>query len=399
MSHYADSKASFQHRALEIGLQDDQVGALSDHDLVTYNKLAYAVCGQPGQIDEARFQNVLTNVFQGIVSLGVEASMRQLCYEPITIAIAAIKQRVEPKDDKVLPPQERDERTRRVADSITGFEVKGDLEPAHCVVDAYISMVEESCLKILPLSKCISRDQELNHAKVDKSIVTIENHQLQVRPKELEVFADLSTELRVQHAFTRRGLALEMANLMSYNVREKITRSFMSYLTQSVPSAFQRPDISAILRADRELWTRAADECRSNLKVNAHGKLPLDEAMLKLYQTAPVLFFLLPLPKSAKRAREDEPDKRPAGGDKQDDDKPPKNPKKKSGDRRAKVPEGLRGYSGINKHKKRVCYKYNMAHGCQNTTKKDGKFDACNRGIHQCIKCHEAHSLMDCSHK
>ena len=26
MSHYADSKASFQHRALEIGLQDDQVG-------------------------------------------------------------------------------------------------------------------------------------------------------------------------------------------------------------------------------------------------------------------------------------------------------------------------------------------------------------------------------------
>ena len=187
--------------------------------------------------------------------------------------------------------RKRDERTRRVADSITGFEVKGDLEPAHCVVDAYISMVEECYLKILPLSKCISRDQELNHAKVDKSIVTIENHQLQVRPKELEVFADLSTELRVQHAFTRRGLALEMANLMSYNVHEKITRSFMSYLTQSVPSAFQRPDISAVLRADRELWTRAADECRSNLKVNAHGKLPLDEAMLKLYQTAPVLFF------------------------------------------------------------------------------------------------------------
>ena len=349
MSHYADSKASFQHRALEIGLQSDQVGALSDHDLVTYNKLAYAVCGQPGQIDEARFQNVLTNVFHGIVSLGVEASMRQLCYESITIAIAAIKQRVEPKDDKVLPPQERDERTKRVAGSITGFEVKGDLEPAHCVVDAYISMVEECCLKILPLSKCISRDQELNHAKVDKSIVTIENHQLQVRPKELEVFADLSTELRVQHAFTRRGLALEMANLMSYSVHEKITRSFMAHLTQTVPSAFQRPDISAILRADRELWTRAADECRSNLKA------------------------------------------------KHDSDKPPKPPKK--GERRAKVPEGLRGYSGINKHKKRVCYNYNMAQGCQNSTKKDGKFDACNRGLHQCIKCHEAHSLMDCSHK
>ena len=136
--------------------------------------------------------------------------------------------RVEPKDDKVLLPQERDERTRRVANSTTGFEIKGGLEPAHCVVDAYISMLEDCSLKILPLSKCISRDQELNHAKVDKSIVTIENHQLQVKPKELEVFADLSTELRVQHAFTRRGLALEMAGLMSYNVHENVTRSFMS---------------------------------------------------------------------------------------------------------------------------------------------------------------------------
>ena len=67
-----------------------------------------------------------------------------------------------------------------------------------------------------------------------------------------------------------------------------------------MPSAFQRPDHSAILRADRGLWTRAAGECRSNLKVGADGKLPLDEAMLNLYQTAPVLFFLLPLPKAGK---------------------------------------------------------------------------------------------------
>ena len=167
-----------------------------------------------------------------------------------------------------------------------------------------------------------------------------------------------------------------------------------------MPSAFQRPDNSAILRADRGLWTRAAGECRSNLKVGADGKLPLDEAMLNLHQTAPVLFFLLPLPKAGKRAREDEGgDKIRANQDKRDDpDKPPKNPKKKARVR-AKVPEGLHGYSGVNKPKKRFCYNYNMAHGCQNTTKKVGKFDACNRGLHQCIKCHEQHSLMDCSHK
>ena len=72
--------------------------------MTTDNKLAYAVCGQPGQIDETRFQNVLTQVFQGLVSLGTESPMCQLSYEWITIAMAAIKQRVEQKDDKILPP-------------------------------------------------------------------------------------------------------------------------------------------------------------------------------------------------------------------------------------------------------------------------------------------------------
>ena len=78
-----------------------------------------------GQIDETRFQNVLNQVFQGLVSLGTESAMCQLSYESITIAIAAIKQRVEQKDDEVLPPQERDERLRRISDASTGFEVKG----------------------------------------------------------------------------------------------------------------------------------------------------------------------------------------------------------------------------------------------------------------------------------
>ena len=245
MSQFADSQPSFLHRALAVGLQQSQVDALEDHGLTTHNKVAYAVCGQPGQIDETRFQNVLTQVFQGLVSLGTESAMRQLSYESITIAIAAIKQRVEQKDDKVLPPQERDERLRRLSDTITGFEVKGDLESAHSVVDSYVAMVEQCCIKILPLSKCISRDQELQHSRADQSIITLENHQLHIKQKEPESFADLSTELRVQHAFTRRGLALHMAGLMTYNTHEKVTRSFMSKLTEQVPSNFNRPDIAA----------------------------------------------------------------------------------------------------------------------------------------------------------
>ena len=99
-------------------------------------------------------------------------------------------------------------------------------------------------------------------------------------------------------------------------------------------------------------------------------------------QTASVLFFMLPLPKSGKRARDDEGDKgRPNPVREDVRERTPKSPKKKA-PVRAKVLEGLHGYSGLNKQKKRVCYNYNLPHGCQNTAKKDGKFDACNKGLH-----------------
>lgn len=78
MSQFADSQPSFVHGALAVGLQQSQVDALDDHGLNTHNKLAYVVCGQPGQIDDARFQGVLNQVFQGLVSLGTESAMRLL---------------------------------------------------------------------------------------------------------------------------------------------------------------------------------------------------------------------------------------------------------------------------------------------------------------------------------
>ena len=125
MSAYAESKASFRHRCLEVGLSEDQFDLLKDQSIGTFNTLAFSVCGQPGQIDDARFRTLIDSTFNN-VSLGVESMMRQLSYEAITISVAAIKQRVEPSVEgqvKRLPPQERDERMRRLSEKITGFSI------------------------------------------------------------------------------------------------------------------------------------------------------------------------------------------------------------------------------------------------------------------------------------
>ena len=183
MSAYAESRAKFKHRCMEVGLTEEQFDALKDQNIGTFNTLAFSICGQPGQIDDTRFRNLLDSSFTS-VSLGLESMLHQLSYEAITISVAAIKQRVEPSVEgqiKRLPPQERDERMRRLSEKITGFSITGDYEPAHSVVDFFTTMIEESAPRYLALSKCVSREQELLCQRVDKRIVILEDQKLQVK--------------------------------------------------------------------------------------------------------------------------------------------------------------------------------------------------------------------------
>ena len=238
MAAYAESAASFRHRCTEIGLSTAEINALETQNLKTFNNLAFAVCGQPGQLDAGRFQQVMDGAFHA-PTIGLESMMRQLSYEAITVAVAAIRLRVEPQQEgqiKRLPPQERDERIRKQAAAITGFTIQGDYEPAHAVVDFFTTMLEECAPRYLPLSKCISREQELQSQRVDKRIVVLEDQQLQVKNRAPDAVADLSTDLKVQNAFIRRGLACEQAGLISYATHEKVRHAFMAHMTRAPPS-------------------------------------------------------------------------------------------------------------------------------------------------------------------
>jgi len=302
MSAYAESSPSFKHRCKEIGFSQGEVQCLIDQNIKCFNNLALAVCGQPGQLDSTRFQQVMDGAFNS-PTLGLESMMRQLSYEAITVAVAAIKQRVEPQAEEAATAGKRcDERIKRQSEKITGFAIQGEHEPG---LDFFTTMLDECAPKYLPFSKCISREQELQTMKADKRIIVLEEQQLQAKNRAPKATADLSTGLKVANAFVRRGLACEQAGLLTYETHEKIRHAFMSHMSRTAPPWFRAPDIAAVLRADRELWMKAFELCRSNLRVDADGKHPLDTALLQLYNSAEVVFNRLPTPGSApvKRAR------------------------------------------------------------------------------------------------
>lgn len=409
MAAYAESSASFRHRCAEVGLSQTETDALVDQGIKSFNNLAFSVCGQPGTIDDDRFRALLTGAYTS-PSFGIESMLRQLSYEAITIAVAAIKQRTEPHAEgqlKRLPPQERDERMKQLSKRITGFAIQGDYEPGHCVADFFTTMLEEAAPKYLALSKCISREQELQSLKADKRIVVLEDQQLQIKSKAPDFSADLSTDLKVQNAFVRRGIAADQANLLSYETHEQIRHFFMQHLSRPAPPGFKAPDISAVLRADKELWMKAFEQCKSDIKVRPDGKFPLGEALLALRTTPSVVFHLLPMPAgvgskphATKRKRSSsassaaKPSKPKASKKPQHATKKKQSPKQNNA--RVKVPDALKGHSGLNKDKLRVCYNYNLPHGCSNSTHQKDGHTRCVKGIHQCIRCYKPRTMQDC---
>ena len=114
------------------------------------------------------------------------------------------------------------------------------------------------------------------------------------------------------------------------------------------------------------------------------GNLPLDQAFDDLQSDNTVTFHLLPLPGRAK----------PGGSvDDHDKDKPPKKDKKvKKVKGKGKMPKDLVGMNPNGPGGERLCYNYNLKHGCKFA--KAGQ--SCKRGKHLCMKCHGPHPQMTC---
>ena len=171
--------------------------------------------------------------------------------------------------------------------------MSGDYVPGYCVIDAFASMLEEGVLKVYPLSKCISREQELQSVRADKQVVLLENQHLQVKPKGAELTADLGNELRVHLALVQ-GLALDMANLASYEAHENVMRELVGHLTRTPPHGFRGPSIESILRTpDRPIvWIKGFKPVVQTIVLNFFFNEYRSIFLLDLY-----LFFpsILPL--------------------------------------------------------------------------------------------------------
>ena len=75
-----------------------------------------------------------------------------------------------------------------------------------------------------------------------------------------KIKVDTSSELQVQWAFQRRGLAFDQCQLISYATHDKWVQTLLSSLTREPPPGFARVTMEQAIRADQEIFTVMAQE-------------------------------------------------------------------------------------------------------------------------------------------
>lgn len=196
--------------------------------------------------------------------------IRRLYFEAYTAAASDMQRRISPdapdeKPAKILPPEERTARLNALKVRVEpGIKVIGELEPSNTLVDKFVDMKERDQLRYLQWDEYTRWDQEVEGVKQDPAF-KIENGFFKTADTPIEATADIRTDLKVRTALQRRGLALEMAGLMSYAVHEEIVAWYMTELDRSALPGHEEVDLNQIRRADMEVWKSFAHQTRYGL--------------------------------------------------------------------------------------------------------------------------------------
>ena len=124
----------------------------------------------------------------------------------------------------------------------------------------------------------------------------------------------------------RRGVALEMCNLVSWDMSQKWLATLFATFSTASPSGFGRVTLQQPISADKAMWTILARESAQVKPLNS-GARPLDAAITKLICDPRVTMHMLALPlnSTAKFAVDERPSSSTVPPQSQQDEVQPKN--------------------------------------------------------------------------
>ena len=428
-----DSSATFAARVRDLGLSSrlDKFFELGWNNL---GALAFSA-GSPGApSSESALEERVIIPLVGSPAGPQAALIRRLYFESTILAASDMRRRIDRVDDEAVPPlptEEREARRSRLQSRLVGVDITGDLDPSPSLVHATHTMAVSGVVKYVPWETCTKFSQEayLQPKKrlgwaPDASGVVKEH-----ASAELPV-ATVNTTHLLSQALIRRGLALEIGMVMTFEVHESVRRSLLDALCEDPPPGYSPASMAQLERADAYLFAKLAEYTRTGIRGIVATGFPLDGFVGKILDSSKYNMLLLPLARGSGSASSssaahggEQQGKRAPKADRQqstiDNLKRQVENLKRKGDqggrpkrqkhaqsraqqgqdnRSGPMPPELKGHLSSTP-KGPICFNFNMQKGCPDT----GTGQRCRRGWHFC--CHrdcrdrKSHAFTSCPRK
>ena len=369
-----------------------------NNGIKSLSALAFA-SGTPQQPPtEEQFRDFSNQTNGGVdLSFGMQAHLKRLHFEASTIVMAELKSRATDTSTdgaRKLPLAEKAARFKDQEMRLPGLRLKGELQPSYALVDLVAQVKETNCITWIPPSKCSKRDSEVqSNLKEKPMILSLEQQMVKLASPAEPLVADTSTDLQLQWALQRCGLAYDQCALIKFEEHEAWVQQLLGQLTREPPTGFSRVTIHQAIRADRELFTIMAQELQDSVQPDARGNFPMEVKLKELRTDPRVTMFLLPMPKgSVKEPEKASPATVAPKVSSGTPTRPTKRPKT-SAKAKAMCPAELKEYAQRDSNGQAICWAFNQKSGC----KLEVNNGRCKKGMHSCIKCHKNnHSLVTC---
>jgi hypothetical protein len=417
MASLLESCSAFSQRAHEIGLGAGLLAGLVSDGIDSFAKLGFSCNYVQGSTDEKPFLDMLTRSNANVApGAGDCAAARRLYYEAHVLLSADARQRLErTEDDKPLRLHHSERETRLVVleKKLAGMHLTGELEISNQLVDIFAQIASDGVLKYVGPEKCTRRSQEIEcETKPVGYKFDAPNGKLSVTRVDETMTADTSDLLRLRFALQRRGLAMEVAFLLSYSVHEEWLETIFGLMMDPPLPNYSKVNEAQVLRADKELFVMISRHHRGGFKIDLTGRtFVLDAAWAAKVDSVRIQHMLMPMAAAGRQA--------PAGGV-----RPGPTPPNPTSKRQVKLTllkakhaartgggKGSDGPKGGGKGKGKtsmpaalaggqssidgspICYNFNLPHGCALPVDANNK---CAKGLHVCcaFKCGKPHSFQ-----
>ena len=117
--------------------------------------------------------------------------------------------------------------------------------------------------------------------KKDRSWKPDSSRVVKERTTEATLTAELSTDLLLRYTLQRRGLAMDIADLMSFEMHERIVGGLLSEYLRPPPVGYSKITAEQLSRTDREIFKRLQEWCRKGIRRATDGSRPLESILTK----------------------------------------------------------------------------------------------------------------------